>query len=128
MEQRNGRIDRKLQPNPDVYCHYFFYKQRPEDRILRVLSSSSVSLTTTTKPKPRSLAEKLWNLRIFEDEEGAINKSAADFNHDILVVSQFTLYGDTVKGRRPSFINAARPEAAEPLVDAVVEALRKIST
>ena len=70
------------------------------------------------------LAGKVWNLRCFDDEAGAMNLSAADVGGEVLVVSQFTLYGDTAKGRRPSYIEAARPEQAEPLVDAVVEALR----
>ena len=70
------------------------------------------------------LAEKLWHLRVFDDEDGVMNRSAADTGAAILVVSQFTLYGDTSRGRRPSWIAAARPEAAEPLVDAVVSALR----
>jgi D-tyrosyl-tRNA(Tyr) deacylase len=69
--------------------------------------------------KARRLAEKLWNLRILADE-----RSAADANAPILVVSQFTLYADTAKGRRPSW-NAAAPGAiAEPLVAAFAEALR----
>lgn len=70
------------------------------------------------------LADKIHTLRIFEDDDGAMNLSAADLGHDVLVVSQFTLYGDTRKGRRPSFVAAARPEQAEPLVDAVIARLR----
>ncbi|WP_052664984.1 D-aminoacyl-tRNA deacylase [Nitriliruptor alkaliphilus] len=70
------------------------------------------------------LAEKLWQLRIFPDEAGAMNRSCADIGGGVLVVSQFTLYGDTRKGRRPSFITAARPEDAEPLVDHLVAHLR----
>jgi D-tyrosyl-tRNA(Tyr) deacylase len=70
------------------------------------------------------LADKLWQLRIFPDEHGAMNRSAADEGLDVLVVSQFTLYGDARKGRRPSFVAAAAPEIAEPLVDAVVAELR----
>jgi D-tyrosyl-tRNA(Tyr) deacylase len=71
------------------------------------------------------LAEKLWNLRILDDADGVMNVSAADAGAPLLVISQFTLYGDTVKGRRPSWIAAARPEQAEPLVDAVVARLRE---
>jgi D-tyrosyl-tRNA(Tyr) deacylase len=67
----------------------------------------------------RRLAEKLWNLRIMPDEAGAMNRSLADTTRAVLVVSQFTLYGDTSGGRRPSWIAAARPEQAEPLVEAV---------
>lgn len=71
--------------------------------------------------KARRLAEKLWQLRILTDE-----RSAADVNAPILVVSQFTLYADTAKGRRPSW-NAAAPGAvAEPLVTAFAEALRRL--
>jgi D-tyrosyl-tRNA(Tyr) deacylase len=70
------------------------------------------------------LADKLWNLRIMDDDDGVMNRSVAETTKEILVVSQFTLYGNTEKGRRPSWIAAARPEHAEPLVDAVVAALR----
>src|SRR3546814_13621788 len=66
------------------------------------------------------LAHKLWHLRILDDADGVMNLSAADAGAPLLIVSQFTLYGDTAKGRRPSWIAAARPEQAEPLVDAVV--------
>jgi D-aminoacyl-tRNA deacylase len=72
------------------------------------------------------LAEKVWHLRIFEDDDGAMNRSCADVAGGVLVVSQFTLYGDARKGRRPSFVAAARPDHAEPLVDAVVERLREL--
>jgi D-tyrosyl-tRNA(Tyr) deacylase len=75
------------------------------------------------------LADKVWNLRILDDADGVMNRSLADRHGEgedaaVLVVSQFTLYGDTSRGRRPSWIAAARPEQAEPLVDAVVDALR----
>jgi len=72
------------------------------------------------------LAEKVWHLRIFEDDDGAMNRSVADTSGEVLVVSQFTLYGDTRKGRRPSWIDAARPEHAEPLVDRFADALRDL--
>lgn len=76
----------------------------------------------------RRLAEKVWNLRILPDDAGAMNRSLADVaagggSAEVLVVSQFTLYGDTRKGRRPSFVDAARPEVAEPLVDEVTDVL-----
>ncbi len=75
------------------------------------------------------LADKVWNLRILDDVDGVMNESLADRHGAgaeaaVLVVSQFTLYGDTSRGRRPSWIAAARPEQAEPLVEAVVTALR----
>ena len=64
----------------------------------------------------RKLAGKLWHLRIMDDEAGVMNRSVADTTREVLVVSQFTLYGDTSGGRRPSWIKAAGPEEAEPLV------------
>jgi D-aminoacyl-tRNA deacylase len=72
------------------------------------------------------LADKLWHLRIFPDDAGDMNRSCADVGGAILVVSQFTLYGDARKGRRPSFVAAARPEQAAPLVDAVAARLRDL--
>lgn len=70
------------------------------------------------------LAEKVWNLRVFEDGDGVMNRSAADVGGELLVVSQFTLYADTSRGRRPSWSAAAPPELAEPLIDELVERLR----
>lgn len=70
------------------------------------------------------LAEKCAQLRIFEDEQGRFDRSLVDVGGSALVVSQFTLYGDCRKGRRPSFSDALGPEAAEPLVDLFVESLR----
>jgi len=72
------------------------------------------------------LAEKLWHLRVMDDDDGVMNRSVADTTGQLLVVSQFTLYGDTRKGRRPSWLAAAPPEHAEPLVTAVVDALRDL--
>ena len=70
------------------------------------------------------LAEKTANLRIFEDEQGKTNLSVLDVKGEAIVVSQFTLYANASKGRRPSFIEAALPEVAEPLVNRFIELLR----
>ncbi len=72
------------------------------------------------------LASKIWHLRVFDDADGVMNLSLADTTRTVLVVSQFTLYADTATGRRPSWIAAARPEHAEPLIDAVVDELRRL--
>lgn len=72
---------------------------------------------------PRT-AKKIVELRIFEDEEGRMNRSLREISGEILAIPQFTLYGDTRKGRRPSFTRAALPERASPLFDAFVEALK----
>ena len=74
----------------------------------------------------RELAEKTANLRVFEDEAGKMNLSLLDIGGEAIVVSQFTLYADTSRGRRPSFINAAKPELAEPLVDVFAARLREL--
>ena len=77
--------------------------------------------TTDTEDLIPWLAAKCTNLRIFPDEEGRMNRSVVDHSGSILVVSQFTLYGNAQKGNRPSFIEAARPELAEPLYEAFCE-------
>ncbi len=79
---------------------------------------------TDDEPTARKLAERIYHLRVLADDDGVMNRSVADTGQEVLVVSQFTLYGDTSKGRRPSWLAAAQPDAAEPLVTAVVEALR----
>lgn len=71
------------------------------------------------------LANKVLGLRLFEDAEGKMNLALQDVAGAVLVVPQFTLYGDARKGRRPSFIDAARPEKAEPLVDHFTRELRQ---
>ena len=72
----------------------------------------------------RYLAEKIANLRVFADESGKFNLSIQDIGGEVLVVSQFTLFASTRKGRRPSFTDAAPPEEAEPLMDTFVQFLR----
>jgi D-tyrosyl-tRNA(Tyr) deacylase len=72
------------------------------------------------------LAEKVWHLRLFEDDAGVMNLPVAAAGGEALVVSQFTLYGDTRRGRRPSWTAAAPPGQAEPLVEAFVAALREL--
>ena len=73
----------------------------------------------------RFLANKVANLRVFADQEGKSNLSVLDVAGEVLVVSQFTLYGDASKGRRPSFVKAAPPEIAEPLIESFVSFLEK---
>jgi D-tyrosyl-tRNA(Tyr) deacylase len=78
-----------------------------------------------TEAEAQKLAHKTANLRIFEDDAGKMNLSALDVGAGILVVSQFTLYADCRRGRRPSFTGAAPPEVAEPLIEHFVGALRE---
>ncbi|MDA1188662.1 MAG: D-aminoacyl-tRNA deacylase [Chloroflexi bacterium] len=73
----------------------------------------------------RYITDKTLNLRVFNDADGKFNLSALDVKADFLLVSQFTLYGDTRKGRRPSFIHAARPEKAEELFNQTVTLFRE---
>jgi D-tyrosyl-tRNA(Tyr) deacylase len=75
------------------------------------------------EPQAALLARKTAHLRVFEDDDGKMNRSVLDVNGGVLVISQFTLYADARKGRRPSFIKAARPETAEPLVQRYAELL-----
>ncbi|MDQ6695922.1 MAG: D-aminoacyl-tRNA deacylase [Actinomycetota bacterium] len=88
--------------------------------VLIAITHADTAATST------QMASKLWRMRIMADAAGAMNRSVGETGGEILVVSQFTLYGDTRRGRRPSWSAAARPEVAEPLVDAVVEELRRL--
>src|SRR6266850_3730563 len=81
-----------------------------------------------TKVEAAYLVDKIANLRIFDDEEGKMNVSVKDTGGGVLIVSQFTLYGDVRRGLRPSWIDAAPPEVAEPLYEFFVEHLRKSIT
>src|SRR5882724_5267158 len=80
---------------------------------------------TDTEDALAWMADKLLGLRVFGDAEGKMNLALADVHGGVLVVSQFTLYGDTTKGRRPSFIDAAPPDVAIPLYDRFVALLRE---
>ncbi len=77
-----------------------------------------------TQATAREMAEKVVYLRVFGDDEGKMNRSLLDIGGEMIVVSQFTLHADTSRGRRPSFINAAKPELAQPLVDYFIEQVR----
>lgn len=72
------------------------------------------------------MVNKVIGLRIFEDEDGKMNNSLADVNGSLLIVSQFTLYGDCEKGRRPGFIDAARPEKAIPMYEDFIDKCKKL--
>lgn len=79
-----------------------------------------------TAGEAQDLAEKAAHLRIFDDEQGRLNRSALECGAEVLVVSQFTLYGDARGGRRPSYTQAARPEAAEPVYEAFADCIAKL--
>jgi D-tyrosyl-tRNA(Tyr) deacylase len=79
-----------------------------------------------TGEEPAKLAEKVYRLRIFEDADGKMNRSLEDVGGEVVVVPQFTLYGDTSRGRRPSWIHAAQPEVASERVDAFAAALASL--
>lgn len=79
---------------------------------------------TDTAEQARWLAEKIVGLRVFEDDAGKMNRDVTEVGGGVLVVSQFTLYGECAKGRRPSFIGAAAPDLAVPLYEAFVNAVR----
>jgi len=81
---------------------------------------------TDTEEQARYLANKIANLRIFNDENGKMNRSLLDVGGEALVISQFTLYADVRKGRRPAFVDAAPPSIARPLIDRFAEMLRDL--
>ncbi len=81
---------------------------------------------TDTAAEVQWLADKVVGLRIFADDDGKMNRSVADAGGGVLVVSQFTLYGDCRKGRRPSFVGAAPPDIAEPLYEAFLNAVKAL--
>ena len=92
-----------------------------EDQVIAEIGPGLVLLVgispTDGNEQAHYLAEKIVNLRIFEDQEGKMNRSLLDVGGSAIVVSQFTLYADTRKGRRPSFTDSAHPSIAEPLVE-----------
>ncbi len=99
-----------------------------EDRVIGEIGAGLVILLGAgegdTETEVDLMANKIANLRIFADGEGKFNLSALETQAEMLVVSQFTLYADCRKGRRPSFTDAARPEIASPLCDKFIEKLR----
>ncbi len=78
-----------------------------------------------TEKEAQWMADKIVGLRIFEDEQGLMNRSLLDVGGEMLIVSQFTLYGDCRKGRRPGYSSAARPEKAEPLYEQFIQMVRQ---
>ena len=94
---------------------------RIEHGLLLLIGFSS----TDTEESILPTIEKIVKLRIFSDEEGKMNKSVLDVEGSMLLISQFTLYADTKKGNRPSFIEAARPEQAIPLYEFFIAEMRK---
>jgi len=99
-----------------------------EDRVVGAIERGVVVLVGVThgdtEEQAEWLARKIAGLRIFEDSAGKMNAGLLDVDGAALVISQFTLYADVRKGRRPSFTDAARPEVAEPLVERFAQALR----
>lgn len=101
---------------------------RVGDRIVGEISAGLVALIGVARDDGSSdadlIAAKISGLRVFDDDEGVMNRGVADIGGAVLAVSQFTLYGDARRGRRPSFIAAAPGETARPLFDRVVQLLR----
>ena len=102
---------------------------RVDDRIVGEIGPGLLVLLGVAEgdgePNARWMARKLANLRIFADDQGRMNRSVVDTGGSILLVSQFTLCADTRQGNRPSFVNAAQPEVAEPLVTLTADLLRE---
>jgi D-tyrosyl-tRNA(Tyr) deacylase len=101
-----------------------------EDQVIGQIDQGLLVLLGVAKDdtleQARWLADKVVGLRLFNDEEQKMNRSVAEVGGGVLVVSQFTLYGDCRKGRRPSFIDAAGPELAVPLYEAFVDAVKAL--
>jgi D-tyrosyl-tRNA(Tyr) deacylase len=101
-----------------------------EGRVVGAISSGAVVLVgitaSDTDKEAAWLADKVSNLRIFEDSEGKMNRSLLDASGEVLLVSQFTLYGDARRGRRPSFIRAAQGPEARAVYERAVEAFRAL--
>jgi len=98
------------------------------DEIVGEIGAGYLALIGVThdddEAKARKLADRIAGLRIMDDEDGVMNKSVVDVGAEVLVVSQFTLYGDASKGRRPTWAAAAKPEVAEPLIEILIAELR----
>lgn len=101
-----------------------------DEQVVGQIESGYVILLGVTQgdgpAEVQKLADKTVHLRIFEDDAGKMNRSALDTGAEILVISQFTLYADSRKGRRPSFTQAAPPAVAEPLVTQFIERLQQL--
>lgn len=101
-----------------------------DGRIVGAIGPGLVALVGVTHDdgptQASALASKIWHLRVFEGDDGRMDLPVGAVGGEVLVVSQFTLYGDTRKGRRPSWVHAAPPDQAEPLVDAVCDELRTL--
>lgn len=125
-------------PYPQNYPHMKIVIQRVKNASVTVNGMETGSIEfgllllvgiheSDTKKEVDWCVSKIKKLRIFEDNEGKMNRSVQDVNGEILIVSQFTLYGNTKKGTRPSFIEAARPDKAEPLYEYMIERFKKES-
>ena len=107
--------------NASVVIHENDYSKKIEKGLLVLLG-----IKTGDKIEDVNfVADKCSKLRIFEDSEGKMNISVGDINGEVLIISQFTLYGETAKGNRPSFINAAKPEEAIPLYEKFIDRMKE---